>query len=376
MIAGGIAIVLALLPVVGYNSLAQSFPKAALDGAVLLLLMGQRTRWRYLALLGVVVGLFLGFVMPAYPHLLAVLALTGGAAAGVGYGLEKLRIGRTAAVLLAAMTFELITSVGKPLQIWLGAGDAGGMTILWSMYFAEWPLRIAGVAVGVALMRRTLQRWDAESETADAGTLQNFHSPPLAHKHGQARTRRRIAAGRRRAGLCALLAIAACTLPMIAQTWAQLSVIALAYIVMTLLLGLGRSAVHAIVGVTWGWLIFAAAAYLWTGDAWRTVDLLRTFWLRFLPMTLCAMLVMATIRPVEMFRLFRWARLPGVVLLPWAQVLRMLPHLRRELRGEVARLKATGVWTNRWSVFRRPRAIGGALFNCSLVQLARELRES
>lgn len=372
MIAGGIAIVLMLMPLVGYNSLAQSLPKAILDGVVLMLLMGQRTAWRYLALLGVAVGLFLGFVMPAYPHLLVLMSVASGCAMAAGWTVERMRLGRFAAVVTAGIAWVLLTSTGKPLQIWLGTAD-GNEPLLWSLYFAEWPLRIIGVTLGISLIQRG---WLSEDASVREPLISAAATAP-----GSSRTRKLRGVWSRqeetrRAAFAAVLALAACSLPMIAQQWWQLSVIMLAFVVMTVLLGLRQAGFHAAIAVTWGWLIFALASLLWHGEVWRAMDLGRTFWLRFMPMTLCAMLIITTIRPVAMFRLFRQVRLPAVVLLPVATVLRLLPAVGRDLRHEVAMLKSSGVWTSRWSVLRQPVRIGSALLERSLGRLARDLRES
>ena len=69
-----IAIVLALMPIVGYNGLAHCGPRAVVSGATIGLLIGDRGRWRALALLGVVLGLFFGFIQPGIAPLAIIFA--------------------------------------------------------------------------------------------------------------------------------------------------------------------------------------------------------------------------------------------------------------------------------------------------------------
>lgn len=338
ILAGGIAIVLAIMPVLGYNSLAQATPKAILDSAVIALLQGRRTRWRCLALLGVVLGMFLGFIMPAYPHLLLIMSLAALPAACVGYVVTPMS--RTAAVMTAAIVFELLAGTGKPLQIYFGTADAKE-PLLWGFWLAELPLRAAGAITGVWITRQWLRQPDAFStRTGDSASppppLVQNGKPPARGTHRQPR-----------AALCVAAAIIACTLPLTLESWAGLSCIAAAYLIFALCLGLGKTTLHAIIGMLWGWGIYAIASYLYHGDTARVIDLLRTFALRFTPMTLTAMLIFTTVRPVEIIRLMKRLRLSGYVLIPLSRVVRLLPEAGRAAR---AQMKHQG----RLSVLRRP----------------------
>jgi len=339
ILAGGIAIVLAIMPVLGYSSLAQATPKAILDGAVIALLQGRRTRWRCLALLGVVLGMFLGFIMPAYPHLLLIMSFASLPAACVGYVTTP--VSRTAAVIAAAIVFEMLASMGKPLQIYFGTADAKE-PLLWGFWLAELPLRAVGVIVGVWITRQWLRKPNTLS--AQTGVLASPPPPPLVQngKPPARGTHRQP-----RAALCVTAAIIACTLPLTLESWTGLSCIAAAYLIFALCMGLGKTALHAIIGMLWGWGIYAVASYLYHGDTARVIDLFRTFALRFTPMTLTAMLIFTTVRPVEIIRLMKWLRLSGYVLIPLSRAVRLLPEAGRAAR---AQMKHQG----RLSVLRRP----------------------
>jgi len=389
MVAGGTAIILLLLPLVGYNSLAHAGPKAVLDGAVIALLIGRRGRWRALALTGVVLGLFLGFVQPAFAPLLAILTLAGLAGAGAGH--IAARAGRTAGVMAAAICFELVAGTGMPLRILLGT-KGGGEPILWLMWFAEWPLRIGGAATGVWLARRRLgavpspsavpaHPSDASSPspgTPGEGRGEGLEPPttnapptPLPHPRPLRPPRAHFLA----TGIRFAAAVVACTVPMAVQNWYALGALAAAYLAFALLAGLGRRAIHVVVGLAWGCAVYAGASYLWHRDPDRVIDLLRTFGLRFAPMALAAGVIVTTVRPVDAFRLMRRLRLSGLVLLPLAKVLRSVPQARRELAGARRRLRAEGVWTGPMCLVRRPRRIIGGMVGPLVRKWAGELAE-
>lgn len=167
IVFGGTVIILLMIMLLGhYNSLAHSFPKAVLDGAVIALLLGRSGRWRCLALLGVVYGLVL-LMQVGVAYLPPVLALAGllGVLAGATAGWVRRWLG----VLVAAAAFEWAAGLGSPLKIFFGTGDANE-PFLWGLWFAEWPLRISGAVVGVLLAWRWAARWEGGEPDIDDAT--------------------------------------------------------------------------------------------------------------------------------------------------------------------------------------------------------------
>jgi hypothetical protein len=83
--------------------------------------------------------------------------------------------------------------------------------------------------------------------------------------------------------------------------------------------------------------------------------------LRFAPLTLAAIALVAAVRPIEVVRLLRVLRISPAVVIPLAAVARMIPRTRREMRGTLDALRATGHWTGPLSVLRHPRRFASAM---------------
>lgn len=362
MVVLGTAIIVAQILALGhYNSLAHCAPKAMLDGAALTLLLGRRGRWRCLALLGVVYGLVL-CVQIGVVYLIVVMAAAGFVAAAAGRLLSPLH--RILAVAIAAILYELLAGGGTPLRILFGTRD-GNEPLLWALWLAEWPLRIAGAAAGVWLARR----W-AQTPPAPAAVVPPAAGPKQMNRRRPTRTSRPGPAGARLAA-----SMAACIVPMAINDLRWLGILALGYLLYAAASGLRQRLLSAAAGLIWSFLVFALASYLWHHDPARVLDLFRTFVLRFAPLTFSSLVLVSTVRPVAVIRLLRRLGVPGFVLLPLAQVARCLPESQRQFQGQMAHLRTTGVWRGPLSALRHPRQVFGALFGPPLRHWAGQLAE-
>lgn len=366
LVIGGTAIIIVMTMALGhYNSLAHALPKAVLDGAVVALLIGRRGRWRSLALLGTVYGLVL-LLQIGVVYLLPVMAVAGVVAALVGRvaGLAH----RAIAVILAAVVYEVLAGFGAPLKIHFGTGGAHE-PFVWGLWFAEWPLRIAGAAAGVWLAQRSAHDVSAtRGEGSTGSTPMAVRTPP--------RDRRIVARGRGAAAIRLAASVVACVLPMMLESGVALGAVALAAVAYALWAGLRWRIVHVMAGLFWGWLIFGVLSYLWHQDTGRAVDMLRTFVLRFMPLTLASLVLVTTARPVDVIRVLRRIGVGGVVLIPVAGVVRSIPRSRREMNDAIARLRHEGVWRGPWSLLRRPVRISRHLLGPQLRRWRHELAEA
>lgn len=345
MVFGGTVIILLMIMLMGgiYSSLSHSGPKAVLDGAVIALLLGQRGRWRCVVLLGVVYGLVL-LMQVGVAYLPIVMSVAGLAAMMAGGAAGSVR--RWAGVLVAAMVYEWAAGLGAPLKIIFGTADANE-PFLWGMWFAEWPLRMGGAVIGVVLAWRWVARRDESGDAVDPVT-----ASPLTVRHKTTHVR-----GVRPAALRLGVLLAATVVPMFIGRWSALLALAGLTMIYALVLGPRKLVVRAMLGVAWGLAMFMAASYLWHRDPDRALDLARTFGLRFAPMAMASAVMLGSVRPVDLVRVLRRARLPGVVLLPLASVLRQVPVARRDVTHGFDHLRSRGVWTGPWSVLRHPREV-------------------
>jgi hypothetical protein len=346
MVACGTVIIVGMTIALGhYNSLAHALPKAIVDGLVIALLLGNRGRFRCLALLGIVYGLVLLLQFGVF-YLVPVMAVAGLAAAAGGRAAAVLH--RPGAIVLAAILYELLAGFGAPIKIYFGT-DGRSEPFLWGMWLAEWPLRIVGAGVGVMLARRRANRGDAAATVEPEQTVGEIDMPKVSRPLQQR--------GVWHAGVCTAASVAACVLPMIVQGWVGLAAIAVWYLLFALAAGLRRGLLAAAGGLFWGWLVFALASYAWHHDSHRIADLLRTFVLRFAPITFASMVLVATVRPVDLVRLLRRLRLGAIIILPLAHVARSLPEIRREMHRTITMLRNRGEWSGPISILRRPRHI-------------------
>ncbi len=380
MVVAGTIIISSMTMALGhYNSLAHSGPKAVLDGVAIALLMGKIGRWRCLALLGIVYGLVL-MLQIGVVYLLVVMIVAGAGAAGVGWLFSRLH--RLTAVGLAAVTFELLAGCGAPVKIML-ATRHGDEPFLWMMWFAEWPLRIIGALVGVMLAQRWLARQRAQtaapmvtsseqmpvnSMTESAGT-----EPGLAHHRGPGI---KPARGRAAAGLRLALAMLACALPMVLESWSAITAAALLYFAYGWWAGLRKQLLGVIVGLLWGTLVFAAASFLWHHDKARVLDLFRTFTLGLAPLAISAPVLILTTRPVDLIRVLRRCLVPNVVLIPVAQIAREVPRSRKRLAHDLAALRKEGLHPGPGFLLRRkmqgPRRLLASQVQHWMLALSRE----
>jgi len=399
-VCGTIIIVAQIMMLGHYNSLAHALPKAMLDGGVIALLLGRRGRWRCLALLGVVYGLVL-LLQIGVAYLVPVMAMAGAIAAISGASVGAFN--RRAGVVVAAILYELLAGFGAPIKIYFGT-DGQSEPFVWGLWFAEWPLRIAGAAVGVMLAGR----WRRSSDTAlpgpatglvdesiadgrpesKSGRLQspvsNVHSPisdpavrradmnPGGEKVLLTPARLHIP-GVRHAALCVLASIVACIAPMYFDSWLALSCVAGWYLVYALAARMRVGLLGAVVGLLWGWVVFSIASYAWHQDLSRAGDLLRTVVLRFFPLAAASSVLVSTVRPVDLLRLLRQLRLGAIIILPLARVVRSIPDSRREFRASMDRLKRSGQWNGTSSFLRRPIPILRAILLPQLHRWASQL---
>ncbi len=358
MVVAGTIIIISMTMALGhYNSLAHSGPKAVLDGLAIALLMGKIGRWRCLALLGVVYGLVL-MLQIGVVYLLGVMIVAGAGAACVGW--LFLRIHRLTAVVFAAVTFELLAGCGAPVKIFL-ATRHGDEPFLWMMWFAEWPLRIIGALVGVILAQRWLarQRQHSSQTSIDitrfspALTTSNVSGEvtPVLHHHGKVRLK--PARGRAAAGLRLALAMLACALPMVLESWSAIAAAALLYFAYGWWAGLRKQLLGVMIGLLWGTLVFAAASFLWHQDKARVLDLIRTFTLGMAPLAISAPVLILTSRPVDLIGVLRSCFVPKVVLIPVAQIAREVPRSRQRLAHDLAALRKEGLTLGPGFILRR-----------------------
>lgn len=338
VVLGALVIIASTIALGHYNSLVHAAPKAVVDGAAIALLVGLRGRFRCLALMGIVYGLVL-LAQIGVVYLVAVMALAGVCGALTGRGVAIVH--RAAAVYAAAVVFELAASLGYPVKILL-ASEGRSEPFLWGLWLAEWPLRIAGACVGVWLGLR--------------GAHRQLEAPaPAALSLRSTTPRVRRVASRTHAGIVLALSLIGFILPALLNTWSELAGIAIAFLGFGLLLGLSVSQLTGVtVGLFWGWLVFATLSFAWHRETAVMVELLRSFALRFAPMAIASALLVQTVRPLDLLRLLRSLRLPRIVLLPLAGVLREVPVIRHALASGMASLREQGVRVSPLSLIRRP----------------------
>jgi hypothetical protein len=359
----GTLIIVAMTMMLGhYNSLAHAGPKAVLDGAVIALLLGQHGRWRCLALTGVVYGLVLLLQVGVF-YLLPVMIFAGVVAAGAGRAMETLH--RGAAVLLAATLYELLAGLGAPIRIYFGT-NGQSEPLVWGLFFAELPLRAIGAIVGVVVARR----WRISRNIA---TELETTSQSVAYANV---ARLPKAKGRRAAAIRLTACLIACTLPMFIESTRFLGLLALLYLLFALRVGLRKGAMHAVLGLVWGWLVFGLLSYAWHQDFARVMDLLRTLVLRFMPAALSGAVLVTTVRPIDLIRLLRVLRVGGIVLIPLSSVLRSIPQSQRILRNSIQELRAQGHWRGPISAVRNPRIILRRVLAPQLKRFAEQMAET
>lgn len=383
---GGTAIVLLMLLAMGgyYSSLSHALPKAILDGVVIAMLMGRQSRWRCLALLGVVYGLVLQLQL-GVAYLLPVMAIAGIVGAATGWAISLTH--RATAVLAAAVVYEVLAGFGAPVKIYFGT-DGKHEPFVWALWFLEWPLRIVGASAGVWLGWRlsksdraaaASQRGfevivDSDVDAAADGTQRDSRRiAPVIH-HGT-RDRRLISHGRGAAAIRLAASIVACVLPMMLGSWTALGIVAAVSLVYAVWAGMRWGILHVMLGLIWGWVIFAGLSYLWHQDIARVVDMLRTFVLRFMPLMLASLVLVTTTRPVDVIRVLRTLKVSGVVLIPLAGVVRSIPHSRREVRTSIESMRQQGLWTGPWSLLRRPVPVLRQVLGPQFRRWRRELAE-
>jgi hypothetical protein len=311
-------------------------------------------------------------VQPALPFLLPVLVAAGVAGAAAGWMLH--RIDRRLAVLGAAVAYCLAASAGFPVRILLATD--GNEPVLWGMWLAEWPLRIAGAAAGCWLAGCWLRRRGTGEHDAGAAirasTTVHFRRDAHGISANKSRRQRRPA----RAALILAAAAVACVVPMLLHGWISLGLTAGGFVTLGFALGLTlRQAIHLLIAACWGWAIYGGASYLWHHDAARVLDLGRTLVLRFLPMAVTSVLILRTVRPADLVRVLRRAGLGAALILPLATAIRLLPAIGRDLTAQRQKLRDAGVWSRRSDPLRRPLAISRGLLGPVLSRLATRLAE-
>lgn len=373
MIVGGFAIVMGMTVALGhYNSLVHSGPKAVLDGVVIGLLMGQRCRWRCLALLGTVYGLAI-VVQVGVPYLALVLAIAAVVAAAMGRGINF--FSRPLAVLVAAACYEWLAGFGAPIKIYFATGD-GREPIPWFAWLAEWPLRLAGAPLGVCLAWRwTARRHTDPNESSENGLdVTKISSEHLSHRSTPTRV-----PGMAAASLRLSASILACIVPMILQGWWWIGTIALTYLLYALWVRLDWRLLFGAVGTLFfGWTIYAGASYLWHQDPQRIIELIRTFILRWAPVTLASLVLVSQVRAVDLLRVLRALHLSPVVLIPFANVLRSLPEASRDVHLGVQLLRQRSTDIDRpvsLTILRHPRYSISVLLSRPLRRWAQQLHE-
>jgi hypothetical protein len=370
LVVGGFVVIMGMTIAMGfYSSLAHSGPKAVVDGAVLTLLI-YRGRWRCLSLVAIVYGLTL-LLQLGNPYVFGVITIAGLTAAALGRLLSPL--GFWLAIAVATVAYEILAGFGMPIRILLST--EGDEPILWVIWFAEWPLRAAGALIGVWLAARYLRNRGEDRGMAPAAAATSAPVAVLSagSRTADARTKGKRTNGQWSAGLRIGMSIVACFLPMVLQSWTWLVVVACVYLIYAILAGLRWGAVNTLLGLLYGWIVFSGASYLWHHDWDRVVDLLRTFVIRFVPLMLSSAVLVMTVRPIDVMRLLRTLRCPGVIVLPLSHVFRGIPDSRREFGNSIASLRRDGVWRGPLSIFRRPRTIARSLLGPQFRRWADEL---
>jgi hypothetical protein len=339
----GTLIIVAITMMLGhYSTLSHCGPKAVLDGAVVAMLLGNRGRWRCLALLGVVYG-FVLLLQIGVLYLLPVMAFAGLLGAMAGWLVSWLH--RGAALAAAAATYELFCGFGAPIQIYFGTGGSHE-PVIWGLWLLEWPLRIGGATIGVWFMGR----WLKSRKPAESFPAVRVESSPPHRPFNQLR----LTQNRRDAFVRLALCIIACTVPMGINSPTVLGGIGLFFVVYAWFVGVRRRILHAAAGLCWGWLAFGLMSYLWHHDVHRVLDLGRTLVLRFLPLTLASLVLASTVRPIDLIRLLRKLRLSSAVLIPLSTVARNLPRSRQMAHRSIDELKSRALWKGPASLLRRP----------------------
>jgi hypothetical protein len=378
LVVGGYVIIIGITMAMGfYSSLAHSGPKAVLDGAVVGLLLLNKGRWRCWTLVGLVYAFSL-LLLLGNPYVFAVIAMAALIGSGFGRVTEPL-FGRTVAVAVTAVMYEVLAGFGMPIRILLSTD--GREPILWNMWFAEWPLRIAGALVGVSLAVKFLRRratqgpreFEIDAREPAVDVPADLDAPARrGHPGGVVAPRAR---GIRAAGVRVAMSLIACFLPVMIERWSLLGLVALVYVIYAFWAGLKWRGFYALLGLLYGWAVFAGASYLWHQDWHRSFDMLRTFALRFAPLALASTVLATTVRPVDMVRLLRRCFIPGVIVLPLSHVLRGIPQSRREFGQSIARLRRDGTYRGPLSILRRPRAIARGLLGPQFRRWADQLAE-
>ncbi|HVT90423.1 MAG TPA: hypothetical protein VHD56_16335 [Tepidisphaeraceae bacterium] len=358
----GTVIIISMTMMMGhYNSLAHCGPKAVLDGAVIALLIGKTGRWRCLALLGVVYGLVLLLQVGIF-YLLPVMIVAGLVAAGIGRTVGLLHRGM--GLMLASAAYEILAGCGTPIKIYF-ATNGGSEPFVWALWFMEWPLRMAGAIIGVWIALRWMSRRVPDSSIA---TQPAFHSTGVKSKT-------LVAKGLLPAAVRIVACVVACTVPMLLESYTALGLITAGYLAFAIWTGLRRQIFHAIIGALWGWLIFGLLSFAWHHDMHRVLDLSRTLVLRFLPIALASIVVVSTVRPIDVIRLLRRLRLSPAVLIPLSTVMRSIPASRRSMRASIEQLRAAGLWKGPLSLFKNPVVVIRTLLSAPVKQWANELAE-
>jgi hypothetical protein len=169
--------------------------------------------------------------------------------------------------------------------------------------------------------------------------------------------------------------LVACVLPMFIEDIKVLGFVAAIYLLYALRAGVGKKVLGAVLGLFAGWMIFGLSSYLFHRDVNIVIDMLRTFVLRFAPLTLASIVLVTTTRQVDVTRLLRTCGFGAAVLLPLSSVLRDIPRSTRELRAGFERLRQEGTWTGPLAALRHPRAVLEGLLGGSVRRWAREMTD-
>ena len=121
--------------------------------------------------------------------------------------------------------------------------------------------------------------------------------------------------------------------------------------------------------------MLALLSYLYHQETARGIGMLRTFALRFMPLTIASVALVTTARPVDIIRVLRAMRLSRVVLLPLTDVVRAIPRSRHDLHLGIERLRQQGTWKGPWSMLRHPIATFRVLLSAPVRRWTRDLRD-
>lgn len=336
-----------------------SGPKAAIDGAVIALLIGKSGRWRCLALLGCVYGLVL-LLQIGMIYLLPVMALAGIIAAGLGRLIGFAH--RAAGIFVAAATYEWLASFGGPIRIYFSTGGHSE-PFVWALWLGEWPMRIVGAMIGVWLAQRWLVRKNVRVPHARTSSS----SPSVLDPYRAIRTHSPAAAAVR-IGACTL----GCILPMYLQSAVALAALAVVYLAFALSTGLRFRILTACEGLLASWILFACLSFAWHHDVHLVTDLGRTLFLRFLPLALSSVVLVTTVRPVDLIRLLDTLRITRAILIPLATVVRSIPKSRRQMRESLDAMRAEYRWIE---IARHPIRTGMILVGPQIKDWAHELAD-